>query len=300
MFKAANPLLRKARKRHYALPAFNTANLELSLALFAASGKMKSPLFVQVTEKTIAYAGLENVFGIVKQLESRAKQPVCIHLDHGKRLPIIKKAIGLGFKSVMVDASSFPFKKNVSLTKKVVSLASRKNCSVEAELGSLKRIGSDEESLTDPRQARKFVEETGCDSLAVAIGTSHGAYKFGGKPKLDFARLLEIRETVQVPLVLHGASSVPKELVDKCNKFGAKLKQTQGVPENSLKKAIRLGISKINIDTDLRLAFTAGLREFHAKNPKAFDPRKAFAHAQGLVQKTAERKIALFGSKGKA
>jgi fructose-bisphosphate aldolase class II len=254
---------------------------------------------VSVTESTIEYAGLETIISLVKQLESCSKVPVCIHLDHGKSPKTISKCISLGFKSVMVDASRLPFKKNVAFTKKFVRPAHKRDCSVEAELGALKRIGPDQH-LTDPKEARLFVEKTGCDALAVAIGTSHGAYKFSGKPKLDFARLLEIKEHVSIPLVLHGASSVPKGLVEKANRFGARLKKTQGVPESDLKKAIRLGVAKINIDTDLRLAFTAGLREFHSRNPRDFDPRNALGHARSLVQKTAEEKLALFGASGKA
>jgi len=300
MFVAAKGLLAKARRKGYALLAFNTTNLEVSKAVFAAAEGMKSPLLIQVTETTARYAGLENIFGIVQQLERNAKPPVCLHLDHGKHFPVIKKALALGFKSIMVDASKYSLKKNIILTKKVVSLAKRRGCSVEAELGSLKRIGSREQNLTDPKEASFFVEKTGCNSLAVAIGTSHGAYKFKGKSKLDFERLKEISELVSIPLVLHGASSVPPALIQKCNRNGAKLSKARGVPEKDLRRAIRLGVAKINIDTDIRLAFTAGLREFHARNPKDFDPRNALGHAQLLTQKVAEQKIALFDAKGKA
>ena len=298
MFIQGKPLLKKAYGRHYAFPSFNTANLEVSKALLAAAERMKSPLLIQITESTIRYAGVNNIYGIVEQLEKEAKVPVCVHLDHGKHLPIIKKCLSLGFKSIMVDASKYPLKKNIALTKKVVSMARRKNCSVEAELGALKRVGSG--TLTDPDEAKEFVKKSGCDYLAVAIGTSHGAHKFEGKAKLDFERLKEIKENVSVPLVLHGASSVPADLVRKCNKFGAKLSKTKGVPEKDLKKTIKLGVTKINIDTDLRLAFTAGLREFHAKQPKNFDPRKAMGLAMQYTQEVAEHKIALFGAKNKA
>ncbi len=300
MFRAAKPLLGKARKGHYAIPSFNTTNLEVSKATFAAAERMKAPLMIQTTETTIDYAGLENIFSIVQALEKKSNVPVCLHMDHGKRLPLIKKAISLGFKSVMIDASKHPLKKNIAITKKVVSFARKRGCSVEAELGALKKIGSREEHLTDPEEAKLFVEKSGCDALAVAIGTSHGAYKFEGKPRLDFERLKEISEVVSIPLVLHGASSVPKELVLKCNRYGARLKHTQGVPEKDLKKAIKLGVAKINIDTDLRLAFTAGLREYHAKNPKSFDPRKALSLAEQLTQKVCEDKLKAFGAKGKA
>ncbi|MFA4855310.1 MAG: class II fructose-bisphosphate aldolase [archaeon] len=300
MFKAAKQILVSARKGHYALPSFNTCNLEVSRALLLAAEAMNSPLMIQITESTARYAGLENIFGIVQQLERRASVPVCVHLDHGKDLALIRKCISIGFKSVMVDASKYPFAKNVAVTKKIVAMAKRKGCSVEAELGALKKIGSKEERLTDPKEAMLFVEKSGCDSLAVAIGTSHGAYKFEGKARLDFARLKEISGLVSVPLVLHGASSVPKELVRKCNRFGAKISNAKGVPESDLKKAIGLGVAKINIDTDLRLAFTAGIREFHAKNPEDFDPRNALLHAQNISQRVAEEKIALFGAKNRA
>lgn len=300
MFVASKPLLRRARNKGYALPAFNTSNLETSKAIFQAAGKMNAPLIIQTTESTIGYAGLENIFSVIKQFERSATVPVCVHLDHGRRLPIIKKCLSLGFKSVMVDASKYSLRKNIALTKKVVSLARRKGCSVEAELGALKRIGSRQQHLTSPKEARFFVKKTGCDALAIAIGTSHGAYKFKGKPKLDFSRLKEISSLVSIPLVLHGASSVPSYLVKKCNLGGAKLGHTAGVPEKDLRMAIRLGVAKLNIDTDLRLAFTAGLREFHAKNPKDLDPRNALGHAQQFVQKVAEQKLALFGAKGKA
>ena len=300
MFKQAVPLLRKAKKGRYALPSFNTSNLEVSKAIFQAAEKTKSPLMIQITESTLRYAGLENIFGIVQELERNAKIPVCVHLDHGRHLPLIKSCINMGFKSVMVDASKYSLKKNIAITKKVVSMAKRKGCSVEAELGALKRLGPTNSHLTDPKEAKFFVEKTNCDSLAVAIGTSHGAFKFKGKSKLDFSRLKEINELVSVPLVLHGASSVPKELVQKCNRFGAKISKAKGVSESDLKKVIKLGVQKINIDTDLRLSFTAGMREFYAKNPKDFDPRNVLLPAQDLTQKVCEHKLILFGAKGKA
>jgi fructose-bisphosphate aldolase class II len=300
MFISSKTLLRKARRGGYALPAFNTSNLETSKALLAAAEKAKSPLLIQITESTIKYAGLESIFAVVQQLEKHSKVPVCIHLDHGKHLPTIRKCLSLGFRSVMVDASRYSLKKNVAITKKAVSLAKRRGCSVEAELGSLKRIGSRGQNLTDPNQARLFVEATGCDSLAVAIGTSHGAHKFKAGPKLDFERLGEISETVSIPLVLHGASSVPSVLVKKNNQFGARLSSTAGVPDKDIKRAIKLGVSKINIDTDLRLAFSAGIREFHSRKPKDFDPRHALKHASSLVQEVAGQKIAWFGARGRA
>ncbi|MBN2067196.1 MAG: class II fructose-bisphosphate aldolase family protein [Candidatus Diapherotrites archaeon] len=298
MFVSSKSLLEKAREKHYALPAFNTSNLEMSKALFGAAEQMKAPLLVQTTPSSIEYAGLESIFSIIKTLSKNSKIPACIHLDHGRDLGLVKRCTALGYKSVMIDASRLPFNKNAALTRKAVKIAHWRGCSVEAELGSLGRLGK--ASLTDASQARLFVKKTGCDSLAVAIGTSHGAYKFKGKPKIDLERLREISELVSVPLVLHGASSVDKKLVKKANRYGAKLGHTAGVPMKDLKRAIKLGAAKINIDTDLRLAFTAALREFHAKNPKDFDPRNALEFAGQSVKKVAAEKIRAFGAKNRA
>lgn len=298
MFIGGKALLQKAREHHYALPAFNTSNLEASKALLEAAEETHSPLLIQTTESAINYAGLLNIFSIIKTLAQQAEVPVCIHLDHGKDLQLLKQCIALGYKSVMVDASALPFAKNVAIAKKVVRIAHAKKCSVEAELGSLGRIGAAQ--LTDPKQAGQFAEKTGCDALAVAIGTSHGAYKFAGKPKIDLKRLKEISKAVSIPLVLHGASSVDRQLVGKANSFGAELKHTAGVADRDIKKAIRLGVAKINIDTDIRLAFTAGIRAALAKNPADFDPRGYLLSAQQEVKQVAMQKIRLFGAKGKA
>ena len=298
MFIASKALLQKAREHHYALPAFNTSNLEASKALLEAAEETHSPLLIQTTESAINYAGLLNLFSIIKTLALQSNIPVCIHLDHGKDLQLLKYCIQLGYKSVMVDASSRPFSQNVAITKKVVKIAHAKNCSVEAELGSLGRIGAAQ--LTDPKQAGQFAEKTGCDALAVAIGTSHGAYKFAGKPRIDLTRLKEISKAVSIPLVLHGASSVDRQLVGKANTFGAELKHTAGVADGDLKKAIKLGVAKINIDTDIRLAFTAGVREALAKNPAGFDPRGYLLSGQQEIKQVAMQKIRLFGAKGKA
>ncbi len=298
MFSPAKSLLRKASRKGYAVPAFNTSNLEVTAALFEAAEKAKSPLMIQTTESSIRYAGFENLFSIISTFEKRAGIPVCIHLDHGKDMNIIKKSLKFGYKSIMIDASKYSFKKNIAITKRVVAMAKRKGCSVEAEIGTLGRPGKGD--FTVPDEACEFVERTGCDSLAVAIGTSHGAHKFKGTPKLDLQRLKQINEVVSIPLVLHGASSVPKGIVNNANRYGAAIKRAKGVPEGQIKKAIKLGIAKINLDTDLRLAFTASLREFLKKNPSQFDPRKYLASSEDAVKELALGKMALFGSRGKA
>lgn len=298
MFFSSKPLLKKARRYGYALPGFNTSNLEVTQALFKAAHEAKAPLLVQTTESTIKYAGLEAIFSLISSLERQSSVPVCIHLDHGKDIELIKRCLKLGYKSVMIDASRFPFEKNVAITKLVVAFAHRKRASVEAELGTLERPGK--ANLTDAERAKDFVEKTNCDALAVAIGTSHGAFKFEDAPRLDLERLKEISECVSVPLVLHGGSSVPKAIVNKANVFGALIQKAKGVPEKQVKKAVKLGVAKVNIDTDLRLVFTASLREFLAKNPKEFDLRNYLSQARNAVKELALEKMRLLGCAGKA
>lgn len=222
-----------------------------------------------------------------------------------RNVETFSKCIEAGFTSVMIDGSHLNFGENVALTKCVVDLAHPKGISVEAELGRLAGIEEStveekEAVLTDPDAAKQFVERTGVDALAVAIGTSHGAYKFKGEPKLDFERLKLIRERVDVPLVLHGASTVPLWIIEKAVKYGAELSGAKGIPEEHIKKAISLGITKINIDTDLRLAFTATIREFLAKSPEEFDSRKILDPAKEDVREIVQRKMRSFGSSGKA
>jgi fructose-bisphosphate aldolase class II len=217
----------------------------------------------------------------------------------------VKKCIDAGFTSVMIDGSHLKFEENIALTKEVVKLAQEKGISVEAELGRLAGIeettmAEREAFLTDPEAAKEFVNQTMVDALAVAIGTSHGAYKFKGEPKLDFERLKNIRAKVQIPLVLHGASSVPSQIIEKANKYGAQLRGAKGIPEEHIKKAISLGISKINIDTDLRLAFTAAVREKLALSPEIFDPRKILGPAKDAMKEVVKAKMRLFGSSKKA
>jgi len=298
-------LLFPAMREAYAVGAFNISNLESLLAVAEAAIQEKSPVIVAVTPSSIKYAGLAYIEKIVKTAAESAPVPMSLHLDHGKDVETVSKCIEAGFTSVMIDGSHLKFEENVALTKRVVDLAHPKGVSVEAELGRLAGVEEStveerEAVLTDPKAAREFVERTGVDALAVAIGTSHGAYKFKGEPKLDFERLRLIREKVSIPLVLHGASSVPAWIIEKAVKYGAELSGAKGIPEEHIRKAISFGIAKINIDTDLRLAFTATIREFLVNSPKEFDPRKILGSAKEAMKEVVKSKMRLFGSSGKA
>jgi len=305
MLVTNNDLLLPAMREAYAVGAFNINNLESLLAVVEAAVEERSPVIVAVTPSSIRYAGLPYIAGLVKTAAERSSVPMSLHLDHGKDFETVTNCISAGFTSVMIDGSHLRFEENIALTKRVVDLAHSKGVSVEAELGRLTGVEEStveqrEAVLTDPDAAGEFVERTGVDSLAVAIGTSHGAYKFKGEPKLDFERLRLIREKVKVPLVLHGASSVPQWIVEKAVKYGAELTGAKGIPEEHIRKAVSLGISKINIDTDLRLAFTAAIREFLTESPKVFDPRKILGSAREAMKEVVKAKMRLFGSSGKA
>jgi fructose-bisphosphate aldolase class II len=297
-------LLRKAQQGQYAVGAFNVNNLEILQAIVAAAEKQKAPAILQTSEGAIKYAGLHNLVLLVRHAAKESKMPFALHLDHGRDLELIKQCIELGYTSIMYDGSHLPFEENIRNTAQVVKWAHAKGISVEAELGT---IGGAEDLVsarniiyTDPAAAVTFVKKTGCDSLAIAIGTSHGAYKFSGAAKLDIGRLRVIRELITIPLVLHGASSVPQWLLDKARAFGASLDNAEGVPEEQLVRAIKHGICKINTDTDLRLAFDAGIREFLVKHTDDFDPRHILGAARDAIQKIVEHRMELFGSKGKA
>ena len=223
---------------------------------------------------------------------------ICLHLDHGEDFEICKQCIDGGFTSVMIDGSKYPFEDNVALTKKVVEYAHAHGVVVEAELGKLAgvedniKVDSKSATYTDPEEAAEFVEKTGVDSLAIAIGTSHGAYKFSGDPQLDFDRLREIHKLIpDTPLVLHGASTVLPEFVDKCNQYGGNIPGAKGVPEEMITEAAKYGICKVNIDTDLRLAMTAEIRKYLAENPKEFDPRKYLGPARDAISSMVSHKI---------
>jgi fructose-bisphosphate aldolase class II len=294
-----------ARRSGYGVGAFNVNNLEAVLAVAEAAAEEKSPAIVAVTPSAIKYGGLPYLSKIVRTAAESSPVPMSLHLDHGEDFETASKCIAAGFTSVMIDGSHLKFNDNIALTKRVVETAHPKGVSVEAELG---RLAGVEEStveekdaiLTDPKAAKDFVERTKVDALAVAIGTSHGAYKFKAEPKLDFERLKLISKQVSQPLVLHGASSVPSWIIEKASKYGAELSGARGIPEEHIKKAISMGIAKINIDTDLRLAFTATVREVLANSPKEFDPRKILGPAKEAMKQVVKGKMQLFSSSGKA
>lgn len=305
MLVPSAPLLRKARAKHYAVPAFNINNLEFLKSIIDAATKLKSPVIVQTSEGAIEYAGMDYLIAMVR-VAAKAKIPVVLHLDHGKNLKIVEQAIKSGYTSVMYDGSALKYEKNVANTKKVVAWAHRKGVSVEAEIGVLAgiedfvNVKTRNAALTNPAQALDFVKRTGCDAVAVAIGTSHGAYKFKGKTHLDIERLKEIAALVKHPIVLHGASGVLEDVKHLAECYGAKLGTARGVMDKDITEAIKHGVAKINIDTDLRLAFDAGIREAVADMPTVIDPRKLLEPASLLMREVAMRKMELFGSKGKA
>lgn len=305
MLVTAKSLLVPARRRRYAVPAFNVNDLEFLKAVMSAAEKMKSPVIVQTSEGAIQYAGMDYLVAMIR-VAANGRVPVVMHVDHGKDLKTIKAAIDSGYTSVMYDGSSLAYAENVRKTKQVVAWARREGVSVEAEIGALAGIedlvsvAEKDAKLTNPDEAARFAKETKCDSLAVAIGTSHGAFKFKGKTHLDIERLKKIAKLVPLPIVLHGASGVLEDVKDLAEKYGAKLGEARGVLDADIRQAITHGVAKINIDTDLRLAFTAGIREAVHDLPKVIDPRKLLEPANLLMREVAMRKMKLFGSAGRA
>lgn len=304
MLVTLKKLLVEARAKKYAVPAMNVNNLEAVKSVISAAEKMQSPVIIQTSEGAIEYAGIEYLSAMIR-IAAKGKVPVVMHLDHGKKLEYIKLALAHGYTSVMFDGSALPEKENIKISQQVVKLAHAKGASVEAEIGAIAGIEdfvSVEEKdahLTNPEAAVDFVKRTGCDALAIAIGTAHGAYKFKGKTHLDLERLKRIAKLVREPLVLHGASGVLEDVKELAEKHGAKLGEARGVLDADIKKAIALGIAKINIDTDLRLAFTAGVREAVDDLPTVIDPRKLLEPANLLMREVAMRKMKLFGSAGR-
>jgi fructose-bisphosphate aldolase class II len=299
-------LLQAAYHGGYAVGAFNINNLEFLTAIAAAATEERSPVIVAVSEGAIKYAGFDVLVGMVRTVASRAPVPMSLHLDHGKDPAVLMQCIEGGFTSVMIDASEKEFSENVRATKSVVDMAAKRGISVEAELGRLAGIedivsvAERDAVLTDPSKAAEFVRRTGVDSLAVSIGTSHGAYKFKGESVLAIDRVKEIRERTGIPLVLHGASGVSQETVSKAARYGAVLGKPAGVPDASIREAIKFGVAKVNIDTDMRLAFMASLRETLSTKTGEFDPRKILGPARDAIKDVVRGKMRLFGSSGKA
>jgi len=276
-------LLERAMAGGYAVGAFNTNNLEITLSIVEAAAAERSPLILAVSPGAMKYAGVAYLAAIARVASEEIDVPMSLHLDHGTNLEEVRTALDHGFSSVMIDGSALPFEENVSLTREVVEMAHARGASVEGELGrlvgteDLVSVSEREASMTDPDQAAEFVERTGIDALAVSIGNAHGWYK--GEPELDFVRLRRIREKVSVPLVLHGASGIPDEMI---------------------REACSIGVDKINIDTEVRDAFRRGVADFLQRNPEIIDPRKILTPAREAMREVVARKMRLFGCAGKA
>jgi fructose-bisphosphate aldolase class II len=282
--------------------------MEIIQGIVDAAGKENSPVILQASSGAIKYARIPYLKKMVEAALEEHDIPIALHLDHGPDFETCKMCIDNGFTSVMIDGSKYDFEENIALTKKVVDYAHAHGVVVEAELGKLAGIEDDvnvseaDAMYTDPEQAKEFVERTGCDSLAIAIGTSHGAYKFKGEAKLRFDILAKVKELIpNTPIVLHGASTVIPELVAMCNEFGGNIPGAKGVPDEMLHKASLSGVSKINVDTDLRLAMTGAIRKVFAEDPSVFDPRKYLTPARAQIEETVAHKIRdVFGSSNKA
>jgi fructose-bisphosphate aldolase class II len=289
-------MFERAYAEGFAVGGFNVNNMEIVQGIMEAGAAEKSPLILQVSAGARKYAGQAYIIKLVEAALTTVDLPVVLHLDHGQNFEICKEVIDGGFSSVMIDGSHLPYEENIAVTRKVVEYAHDRGVWVEAELGRLAgvedEVHSAENVYTDPDQAAEFVERTGCDSLAIAIGTSHGAYKFAGEARLDFDRLEKVGKLLPgFPIVLHGASSVPQEFVAMANTYGAQIGGARGVPEELLRKAASMAVCKINIDTDIRLAMTATIRKYLAEHPDHFDPRQYLSVARDAVRDMVRHKI---------
>ena len=303
-------MFKKAYDGGYAIGAFNVNNMEIVQGITEAAQELKAPLILQVSKGARAYANHTYLMKLVEAAVIETGLPICLHLDHGDSFETCKSCIDGGFTSVMIDASSKPFAENIEITKKVVEYAHDHGVVVEAELGTLAgvedevKVSAEDSSYTRPEEVEEFVSKTGCDSLAIAIGTSHGAYKFTAAqctrnekgilvpPPLRFDVLEEVSKRLPgFPIVLHGSSSVPQEFVAKINKFGGKMPDAVGIPEEQLRKAASMSVCKINIDSDLRLAMTASIREYMAEHPDHFDPRQYLKPARAAIKEMVAHKI---------
>ncbi len=291
-------MFQKALNADYAVGAFNVNNMEIIQGIVDAAIEENAPLILQVSAGARKYARSVYLTKLVEAAIEDTGLDIALHLDHGEDFDICKKCIDDGFTSVMIDGSKYPFEENIALTKQVVDYAHAHGVVVEAELGKLAgvedniKVDARSATFTDPQEAKEFVERTGVDSLAIAIGTSHGAYKFKGDPYLDFDRLKEIHDLIpDTPLVLHGASTVLPEFVDRCNAYGGEIPGAQGVPEEMITESVKHGVCKVNIDTDIRLAITAEIRRHFIEHPADFDPRKYLAPARDAVKGMVSHKI---------
>jgi len=303
-------MFRKAYEGGYSIGAFNVNNMEIIQGITRAAKKLNAPVILQVSAGARKYASHGYLYAMVKAAAEETGLPIALHLDHGPDFETCKSCIDGGFTSVMIDGSSLPYEENVALTKKVVEYAHAHGVVVEGELGTLAGVEDEvvveagKESYTNPDQVVDFVTRTGVDSLAIAIGTSHGAYKFkpGQKPQLRFDILEEVgRRLPGFPIVLHGASSVNQEHIKTINKFGGEMPDAIGIPEDMLRKASSMAVCKINVDSDIRIAMTAALRKHLSENPKDFDPRKYLTPARNAIEEVVSHKIeSVFGCKDKA
>ena len=301
-------MFKKAYDGGYAIGAFNVNNMEIVQGITEAAKELNAPLILQVSKGARAYANPIYLRKLVEAALEDTGLPICLHLDHGDSFETCKDCIDTGFTSVMIDGSHLPFEENIALTKKVVEYAHDHGVVVEGELGRLAgvedeiNVSAEDSSYTRPDEVEEFVGRTGADSLAIAIGTSHGAFKFKGEPKLRFDILEEVsRRLPGFPIVLHGASSVIPEFVDMINKYGGDMPGAQGVPEEMLRKAAQSAVCKINIDSDLRLAMTATIRKYFAENPSHFDPRQYLKPARAAIKALVKHKIEnVLGCAGKA
>ncbi len=297
-------VLDHAQKHKYGVGAFNVNNMEQMQAVMMAASRTASPVIIGATRGALKYTNFIYLKYLIQAaVEEYPNIPVVMHLDHGDNLETVQKAIKLGFSSVMIDASRESFKNNIRITKEVSDYAHQFGVSVEAELGTLGGIEEDvanDVQLTDPQQVEEFVKKTNVDALAIAIGTSHGAYKFKSKPKLAIDLIAKIAQKVKVALVMHGSSSVPAELRDKINKYGGQMPNAQGVPIESIQKAIRQGISKINVDTDSRMAITGEIRKIFIESPEKFDPRDYLGPAREAMAELVATRMRDFGQAGHA
>ncbi|MCL5260990.1 MAG: class II fructose-1,6-bisphosphate aldolase [Gammaproteobacteria bacterium] len=291
-------MFKKAYAGGYAIGAFNVNNMEIVQGITEAAKEENAPLILQVSSGARKYANHTYLMKLVEAAIIETNLPICLHLDHGDSFELCKSCIDGGFTSVMIDGSHLPLNDNIALAKKVVEYAHPRNVVVEAELGRLAgvedeiKVAAEHALYTDPNEVEEFVTKTGVDSLAIAIGTSHGAYKFKGEAKLRFDILEEVgRRLPGFPIVLHGASSVLPEYVEMINKFGGKMPGAKGVPEDMLRKAAGMAVCKINIDSDLRLAMTALIRKSFAEDPANFDPRKYLAPARDAIKKVVRHKL---------
>ncbi len=316
MLMTSKPMFDLAYEGGFGVGGFNVNNMEITQGIIEACASEKSPCILQVSKGARAYANFRFLRHIIAAcVEEYPDVPICIHLDHGDTVDLVQQCIDDGFTSVMIDGSHHPYDENIEVSKKAVEVAHANGVVVEAELGMLGGIEEDvvgldaaeyeknvEKFLTDPEEAKDFAARTGIDSLAVAIGTSHGAYKFTKEAKLAFDRIEQIMKTCPgLPLVMHGSSSVPQEFIDLINNYGGKMPNAKGVPEDQIANAVRTyGVCKVNIDTDLRLALTAKIRQVFAEKPDEFDPRKYLGPGRDAILEMVKRKLHMLNSAGKA